>query len=170
VSAWLLRLLKGQLVSLVIAAEHSSYLRRTCTTSLKTLTLTWALARRSCGWMLGWFFIVVLRLNVSRCRSAVLFKRRCSAERCLSRFGLPFTDFAVALTGNTLTVDGLQIFQYSLFPAWVTSRTSFGQAQSLLRCLQDGTLQHVRTMLVRFSSSSLFLLLMARGWDTFLST
>ena len=54
-------------------------------------------------------------------------------------------------SGYTLTVDELQVFQYSLLPAWVTSRTSFGQARSLLRCLRDGTLQRVRTMLVRFS-------------------
>jgi len=32
--AWLLHLLKGQFVSFVIAAEHNSYLRPTCTTSL----------------------------------------------------------------------------------------------------------------------------------------
>jgi len=52
-------------------------------------------------------------------------------------------------SGYTLTVDGLQVFQYSLFPAWVTSRTSraFGEARSLLCCLQDGTLQRVRTIL-----------------------
>jgi len=53
-------------------------------------------------------------------------------------------------SGYTLTVDELQVFQYSLFPAWVTSRSSFGQVWSLLRCLRDGTLQRVRTMLVRF--------------------
>jgi len=39
---------------------------------------------------------------------------------------------------------------------------SFCQACSLLRCLQCGTLQHVRTILMRFSSSSLFLLPAAR--------
>jgi len=33
-------LLKGQFVSLVIAAEHNSYLRPNCTTSLQTHTLS----------------------------------------------------------------------------------------------------------------------------------
>ena len=33
-------------------------------------------------------------------------------------------------SGYTLTVDGLQVFQYSLFPAWVTSHTFFGQTQA----------------------------------------
>ena len=53
-------------------------------------------------------------------------------------------------SGYTLTVDELQVFQYSFFPVWVSSCTSFGHARSLLRCLQDGTLQRVSTMLVRF--------------------
>jgi len=88
--------------------------------------VVWALARRACGLMFGWFFIVVLRLNVSRCRSAVLFKRRCSAERCLSLFGLGLTDFVVVLNPWGICW---------LLTGYMFSSTHFFRRESLLALL-----------------------------------